>query len=80
MSYFYIIMFRPLIIFTTVFCAATFPDELGLSVPLTEEEHRELLYVPMDGEWGCNARADECDRIIKAIDQICTLGMIGLFH
>lgn len=58
---------------------ATFPDELGLSVPLTEEEHRELLYVPMDGEWGCNARADECDRIIKAIDQICTLDVAAPF-
>lgn len=54
--------------------AATFPDELGLSVPLTEEEQKELLYVPLDGEWGCRARSDECERIIKAIDQLCTLG------
>lgn len=55
--------------------AATFPDELGTSVPLTEEEQRELLYVPLDGEWGCRTRADECERIMKAMDQLCTLGM-----
>lgn len=52
-----------------------FPDELGTSVPLTEDEHKELLYVPLDGEWGCRSRADECERIIKAIDQLCMLGM-----
>lgn len=63
--------------FPTLFLlpAATFPDELGLSVPLIEEEQKELLYVPLDGEWGCRTRAEECERIIKAIDQLCTLGM-----
>lgn len=55
-------------------CTATFPDELGTSVPLVEEEQKELLYVPLDGEWGCRTRADECERIIKAMDQLCTLG------
>ncbi|XP_076016231.1 PH-interacting protein isoform X2 [Genypterus blacodes] len=58
---------------------ATFPDELGLSVPLTEEEQRELLYVPMEGEWGSRTRAEECDRIIKAIDQLCTLDVAAPF-
>lgn len=58
---------------------ASFPDELGLSVPLTEEEHRELLYIPVEGEWGCRSRADECDRIIKAIDQLCTLDVAAPF-
>ena len=57
--------------------AASFPDELGLSVPLTEEEQRELLYVPMEGEWGSRSRSEECERIIKAIDQLCTLGMVS---
>lgn len=46
-----------------------------MSVPLIEEEQKELLYVPLDGEWGCRTRAEECERIIKAIDQLCTLGM-----
>lgn len=57
--------------------AATFPDELGMSVPLVEEEQKELLYVPLDGEWGCRTRAEECERIIKAMDQLCTLGVIS---
>ena len=58
-------------------CVATFPDELGTSVPLVEEEQKELLYVPLDGEWGCRTRVEECERIIKAIDQLCTLGMMS---
>ncbi|XP_051909419.1 PH-interacting protein [Hippocampus zosterae] len=58
---------------------ASFPDELGTSVPLTEEEHRDLLYVPLDGEWGCRTRADECERIISAIDQLCTLDIAAPF-
>ncbi|CAG5928273.1 unnamed protein product [Menidia menidia] len=58
---------------------ATFPDELGLSVPLTEEEQKELLYVPLDGEWGCRMRAEECERIIQAIDQLCTLDVAAPF-
>ncbi|XP_035000458.1 PH-interacting protein isoform X2 [Hippoglossus stenolepis] len=58
---------------------ATFPDELGLSVPLVEDEQKELLYVPMDGEWGSETRIDECERIIKAIDQICTLDVAAPF-
>ncbi|XP_075869726.1 PH-interacting protein [Nelusetta ayraudi] len=58
---------------------ATFPDELGMSVPLVEEEQKELLYVPLDGEWGCRTRADECERIIKAMDQLCTLDVAAPF-
>uniref|UniRef100_A0A8D3BYW9 PH-interacting protein n=1 Tax=Scophthalmus maximus TaxID=52904 RepID=A0A8D3BYW9_SCOMX len=58
---------------------ATFPDELGLSVPLVEEEQKELLYVPLDGEWGCRTRAEECERIITAIDHLCTLDVAAPF-
>ncbi|XP_013888233.1 PH-interacting protein [Austrofundulus limnaeus] len=58
---------------------ATFPDELGTSVPLTEDEQKQLLYVPQDGEWGCHTRAEECKRIIKAIDQLCTLDVAAPF-
>ncbi|XP_011615359.1 PH-interacting protein [Takifugu rubripes] len=58
---------------------ATFPDELGTSVPLTGEEQKELLYVPLEGEWGCQSRAEECERIIKAIDQLCTLDVAAPF-
>uniref|UniRef100_A0A665VRW9 Pleckstrin homology domain interacting protein n=1 Tax=Echeneis naucrates TaxID=173247 RepID=A0A665VRW9_ECHNA len=58
---------------------ATFPEELGMSVPLVEDEQKELLYVPLDGEWGCRTRAEECERIIKAIDQLCTLDVAAPF-
>lgn len=51
-----------------------------MSVPLVEAEQKELLYVPLEGEWGCRTRAEECDRIIKAIDQLCTLGMTSSSH
>ncbi|XP_031143863.1 PH-interacting protein isoform X3 [Sander lucioperca] len=54
------------------------PDD-GTSVPLVEEEQKELLYVPLDGEWGCRTRAEECERIIKAIDQLCTLDVAAPF-
>uniref|UniRef100_A0A6Q2WY93 PH-interacting protein n=1 Tax=Esox lucius TaxID=8010 RepID=A0A6Q2WY93_ESOLU len=50
-----------------------FPEELGQSVPLTEEEQRELLYVPLEGEWGTATRNHECLRIINAIDQLTML-------
>uniref|UniRef100_A0A8C7DKF7 Pleckstrin homology domain interacting protein n=1 Tax=Oncorhynchus kisutch TaxID=8019 RepID=A0A8C7DKF7_ONCKI len=50
-----------------------FPEELGQSVPLTEEEQRELLYVPLEGEWGAATRNHECQRIVNAIDQLTTL-------
>uniref|UniRef100_A0A673MSZ4 Bromo domain-containing protein n=1 Tax=Sinocyclocheilus rhinocerous TaxID=307959 RepID=A0A673MSZ4_9TELE len=52
---------------------AAFPDELGLSVPLTEEEQKALLYKPLEGEWGSRTRDEECERIIRGIDQLCTL-------
>uniref|UniRef100_A0A4W5NFE4 Bromo domain-containing protein n=1 Tax=Hucho hucho TaxID=62062 RepID=A0A4W5NFE4_9TELE len=53
--------------------SVVFPEELGQSVPLTEEEQRELLYVPLEGEWGAATRNHECQRIINAIDQLTTL-------
>ncbi|XP_041660901.1 PH-interacting protein [Cheilinus undulatus] len=58
---------------------ATFPDELGTSVPLVEDEHKDLLYVPLDGEWGSHTREEECERIIKAIDRLCTLDVAAPF-
>uniref|UniRef100_A0A8C2B1J7 PH-interacting protein n=1 Tax=Cyprinus carpio TaxID=7962 RepID=A0A8C2B1J7_CYPCA len=57
-----------------------FPDELGLSVPLTEEEQKALLYKPLEGEWGSRTRDEECERIIKGIDQLCTLDVAVPFE
>uniref|UniRef100_A0A672NBF9 PH-interacting protein n=1 Tax=Sinocyclocheilus grahami TaxID=75366 RepID=A0A672NBF9_SINGR len=59
---------------------AAFPDELGLSVPLTEEEQKALLYKPLEGEWGSRTRDQECERIIKGIDQLCTLDVAAPFE
>lgn len=55
-------------------CVAAFPEVLGQSVPLTAEEHKALLYQPLDGEWGSRTRDEECECIIAGIDQLITLG------
>uniref|UniRef100_A0A671S5J4 Bromo domain-containing protein n=1 Tax=Sinocyclocheilus anshuiensis TaxID=1608454 RepID=A0A671S5J4_9TELE len=59
---------------------AAFPDELGLSVPLTEEEQKALLCKPLEGEWGSRTRDEECERIIRGIDQLCTLDVAVPFE
>ncbi|XP_073445803.1 PH-interacting protein isoform X2 [Dendrobates tinctorius] len=56
-----------------------FPDELGTSVPLTETEVRSLLYRPLDGEWGSRSRDEECERIIRGINQLMTLDIAAAF-
>uniref|UniRef100_A0A8C5JQ28 Pleckstrin homology domain interacting protein n=1 Tax=Junco hyemalis TaxID=40217 RepID=A0A8C5JQ28_JUNHY len=56
-----------------------FPEELGTSVPLTDDERRTLLYKPLDGEWGSRARDEECDRIIAGINQLMTLDIASPF-
>ncbi|KAI4900691.1 hypothetical protein NFI96_033776, partial [Prochilodus magdalenae] len=58
---------------------AVFPDELGQSVPLTEEEQKALLYRPLEGEWGSRTRDEDCERIIKAIDQLSPLDVAAPF-
>ncbi|MGH0131078.1 UNVERIFIED_CONTAM: hypothetical protein FKN15_044990, partial [Acipenser sinensis] len=58
---------------------AVFPDELGLSVPLTEDEHRQLLYIPLEGEWGPRTRDEECQRIIAGINQLMKLDIAAPF-
>ncbi|KAL6483079.1 hypothetical protein MHYP_G00079510 [Metynnis hypsauchen] len=58
---------------------AAFPDELGQSVPLTEEEQKALLYRSLEGEWGSGTRDQECERIINGIDQLSTLDVATPF-
>ncbi|XP_071597601.1 PH-interacting protein isoform X3 [Heliangelus exortis] len=58
---------------------AVFPEELGTSVPLTDDERRTLLYKPLDGEWGSRTRDQECDRIIAGINQLMTLDIASAF-
>ncbi|XP_069462392.1 PH-interacting protein isoform X2 [Ambystoma mexicanum] len=59
--------------------AAVFPDELGLSVPLTSSEVRNLIYKPLEGEWGSRSRDEECERIITGINQLMTLDIASAF-
>ncbi|XP_063299084.1 PH-interacting protein isoform X1 [Pelobates fuscus] len=58
---------------------SVFPDELGNSVPLTENEVRSLLYRSLDGEWGCRSRDEECERIIAGLNQLMTLDIASAF-
>uniref|UniRef100_A0A8B9R9Y7 Bromodomain and WD repeat domain containing 3 n=1 Tax=Astyanax mexicanus TaxID=7994 RepID=A0A8B9R9Y7_ASTMX len=58
---------------------APLPDEIGDSVPVTEEELQALLYQPQDGEWGTQTRDEECERVIAAIDQLFTLDIAKAF-
>lgn len=50
------------------------PEELGASVSVTLEEVEKLLYKPQEGEWGMKSRDEACERIIRGIDQLMTLG------
>ncbi|XP_069929950.1 PH-interacting protein isoform X3 [Oryctolagus cuniculus] len=58
---------------------AVFPEELGTSVPLTDNECRSLIYKPLDGEWGTNPRDEECERIVTGINQLMTLDIASAF-
>ncbi|XP_064412563.1 PH-interacting protein [Latimeria chalumnae] len=58
---------------------AVFPEELGTSVPLSDAEHRTLLYKPLDGEWGSRTREQEFERIIAEINQLMTLDIASPF-
>ncbi|XP_023596173.1 PH-interacting protein isoform X5 [Trichechus manatus latirostris] len=58
---------------------AVFPEELGTSVPLTDVECRSLIYKPLDGEWGSNPRDEECERIVRGINQLMTLDIASPF-
>ncbi|KAI4892671.1 hypothetical protein NFI96_022685, partial [Prochilodus magdalenae] len=65
--------------FLGVCVRAPVPDEVGDSVPVTEEELQALLYQPQDGEWGAHTRDEECERVITAIDQLLTLDIAKAF-
>lgn len=41
---------------------------------MTLEEVEKLLYKPQEGEWGMKSRDEACERIIRGIDQLMTLG------
>uniref|UniRef100_A0A8C5CE24 Bromodomain and WD repeat domain containing 1 n=1 Tax=Gadus morhua TaxID=8049 RepID=A0A8C5CE24_GADMO len=51
----------------------------GGGIPVTAEEMSELMYKPLDGEWGDRCRDEECERIIAAIDQLITVEIAAPF-
>uniref|UniRef100_A0A4W3HK84 Bromodomain and WD repeat-containing protein 1 n=1 Tax=Callorhinchus milii TaxID=7868 RepID=A0A4W3HK84_CALMI len=59
--------------------AATYPDEVGSSVPVDPEEVKNLLYKPQDGEWGSCSMDEECERIIQGVNQLLTLEIAAPF-
>ncbi|XP_051543568.1 bromodomain and WD repeat-containing protein 3-like isoform X1 [Myxocyprinus asiaticus] len=58
---------------------ALVPEEVGDSVPVTEDELQSLLYTPQQGEWGEHTQDDESERVITAIDQLLTLDVAKAF-
>lgn len=56
-------------------CAAQQPETEGGGIPVTAEEMCELMYKPVQGEWGERSRDEECERIIAGIDQLITVGV-----
>ncbi|XP_033002928.1 bromodomain and WD repeat-containing protein 1 isoform X3 [Lacerta agilis] len=55
------------------------PVELGASVSVTAEEMAKLLYKPQKGEWQGKSQSEECERIIRGIDQLLTLDISAAF-
>ncbi|XP_055470794.1 bromodomain and WD repeat-containing protein 1 isoform X1 [Psammomys obesus] len=55
------------------------PEELGASISVTSDELEKLLYKPQDGEWGQSSRDEECERIIRGIDQLLNLDIAAAF-
>ncbi|XP_041067207.1 bromodomain and WD repeat-containing protein 3-like isoform X1 [Carcharodon carcharias] len=59
---------------------AEYPDDPSAGVPVTVEELEALLYKPQEGEWGERSRDEECERIIRGIDDLLTLDIATPFN
>uniref|UniRef100_A0A8D2QI62 Bromodomain and WD repeat-containing protein 1 n=1 Tax=Zonotrichia albicollis TaxID=44394 RepID=A0A8D2QI62_ZONAL len=59
--------------------AAAYPEEVGAGVPVTPEELTALLYKPQEGEWGAHSRDEECERVIRGIEQLLSLDISNPF-
>ncbi|XP_059824809.1 bromodomain and WD repeat-containing protein 1-like isoform X3 [Hypanus sabinus] len=59
---------------------AQYPDDPSAGVSVTVEELEALLYKPQEGEWGDRSRDEECERIIKGIDDVLTLEIAAPFN
>ncbi|XP_043557145.1 bromodomain and WD repeat-containing protein 1 isoform X2 [Chiloscyllium plagiosum] len=59
---------------------AEFPADPSAGVPVTVEELEALLYRPQEGEWGEKSRDEECERIIRGIDDLVALDIATPFN
>ncbi|MFT7803382.1 bromodomain and WD repeat-containing protein 3-like isoform X4 [Arapaima gigas] len=59
---------------------AQWPESDGAGVPVTREEMNEIMYKPLEGEWGAKSRDQECERIISGIDQLIQIGWFSYLH
>ncbi|XP_051253294.1 bromodomain and WD repeat-containing protein 3 isoform X2 [Dicentrarchus labrax] len=55
------------------------PETEGGGIPVTADEMSELMYKPLQGEWGERSRDDECERIIAGIDQLINVEIVAPF-
>ncbi|XP_061916442.1 bromodomain and WD repeat-containing protein 3 isoform X2 [Entelurus aequoreus] len=58
---------------------AEVPETEGGSIPVTPEEMSDLMYKPLQGEWGVRNRDQECERIVCGISQLITVEMCAPF-
>ncbi|XP_038657438.1 bromodomain and WD repeat-containing protein 1-like isoform X2 [Scyliorhinus canicula] len=59
---------------------AEYPDDPSAGVPVTSEELEALLYKPQEGEWGERSRDEECERIIRGIDDLLIQDIAAPFN
>ncbi|KAM9853761.1 bromodomain and WD repeat-containing protein 3 [Aulostomus maculatus] len=55
------------------------PETEGGGIPVTAEEMNELMYKPLQGEWGERSRDEECERIVAGIEQLLTVEIAAPF-
>ncbi|XP_018604343.2 bromodomain and WD repeat-containing protein 3 isoform X2 [Scleropages formosus] len=58
---------------------AQHPESEGGGVPVTPDEMTDIMYKPLEGEWGARSRDEECERIISAIDQLMQIDIAAPF-
>ncbi|XP_032888358.1 bromodomain and WD repeat-containing protein 1 isoform X1 [Amblyraja radiata] len=58
---------------------AQFPEDPSAGVSVTTGELEALLYKPQEGVWGERTRDEECDRIVRGIEDVLTLDIATPF-
>ncbi|PIK36390.1 putative bromodomain and WD repeat-containing protein 3, partial [Apostichopus japonicus] len=56
------------------------PWKVGAGNPVTPAEIQQLQYKPQVGEWGECDQGEECDRILKCLDQVMSLRIAEMFN